>query len=275
MRPRMSRIFYEGKYYDYPLQASNALRNLGVIEAVRCVGSYALAKVHPPKDQTNYENWLVARFGWRLYRRFFKTYTEKVWGVPVNQMPADWAAQRVKGLTLGKAIANALLPAAQPEGDHEPHRGVPVPEVRAGDDVGALPRPRRRARRRRPDGRAPRGRARHRRRRRRRDDQGPRRRPRRPSRGRGDLDDADARAGRRDRPAGARRRAGRGRGAALPGLPHRRARRAADGVVPGQLDLHPRRGRPGRAHPELRLVVALPRQGREGLPRPRVLRLRG
>ena len=110
MRPRMSRIFYDGKYYDYPLKASNALRNLGVVEAVRCVGSYAVAKVHPPKDQSNYENWLVARFGWRLYRHFFKTYTEKVWGVPVRDMPADWAAQRVKGLTLGKAIANALLP---------------------------------------------------------------------------------------------------------------------------------------------------------------------
>ena len=110
MRPRMSRIFYEGKYYDYPLKASNALKNLGVIEAVRCVGSYGWAKIRPPKDQSNYENWLVARFGWRLYRRFFKTYTEKVWGVPVNQMPADWAAQRVKGLSLGNAIVNALLP---------------------------------------------------------------------------------------------------------------------------------------------------------------------
>ena len=110
LRPRMSRIFYDGKYYDYPLKASNALRNLGVIEAVRCVGSYGWAKVHPPKDQSNYENWLVARFGWRLYRRFFKTYTEKVWGVPVNQMPADWAAQRVKGLSLGNAIKNSLLP---------------------------------------------------------------------------------------------------------------------------------------------------------------------
>jgi protoporphyrinogen oxidase len=110
LRPRMSRIFYDGKYYDYPLRASNALKNLGIVEAVRCVGSYGWAKVRPPKDQTNYENWLVARFGWRLYRRFFKTYTEKVWGVPVNQMPADWAAQRVKGLSLGNAIANALLP---------------------------------------------------------------------------------------------------------------------------------------------------------------------
>jgi protoporphyrinogen oxidase len=110
LRPRMSRIFYDGKYYDYPLRASNALRNLGVVEAARCVGSYAWARVHPPKDQGNYEGWLVARFGWRLYRRFFKTYTEKVWGVPVNQMPADWAAQRVKSLSLGNAIANALRP---------------------------------------------------------------------------------------------------------------------------------------------------------------------
>jgi protoporphyrinogen oxidase len=110
MRPRMSRIYYEGKFYDYPLKGMNALRNLGIIEAVRCVLSYAWARVRPPKDQTNYEGWLVARFGTRLYRHFFKTYTEKVWGVPVNQMPADWAAQRVKSLSLGNAIVNALLP---------------------------------------------------------------------------------------------------------------------------------------------------------------------
>jgi protoporphyrinogen oxidase len=110
LRPRMSRIYYDGKYYDYPLRAFNALRNLGIFEAVACVASYGRAKLRPPKDQSNYENWLVARFGWRLYRRFFKTYTEKVWGVPVNQMPADWAAQRVKGLSLGNAIRNALLP---------------------------------------------------------------------------------------------------------------------------------------------------------------------
>ena len=110
MRPRKSRIFYNGKYFDYPLKASNALKNLGIVEAVLCVLSYAAAKVRPPKDQTNYEGWLVARFGWRLYRTFFKTYTEKLWGVPVSEMPADWAAQRVKGLSLGNAIWNALLP---------------------------------------------------------------------------------------------------------------------------------------------------------------------
>src|SRR2546421_2227364 len=110
LRPRMSRIYYDGKYFDYPLKASNALKNLGIVEAVLCVLSYLWARVRPPKDQTNYEGWLVARFGWRLYRTFFKTYTEKVWGVPVSDMPADWAAQRVKGLSLGNAIVNALLP---------------------------------------------------------------------------------------------------------------------------------------------------------------------
>ena len=110
LRPRMSRIFFDGKYYDYPLKASNALKNLGIIESVLSVLSYFWARIRPPKDQSNYENWLVARFGWRLYRRFFKTYTEKVWGVPVSEMPADWAAQRVKGLSLGNAIINALTP---------------------------------------------------------------------------------------------------------------------------------------------------------------------
>ncbi|HUZ09795.1 MAG TPA: NAD(P)/FAD-dependent oxidoreductase [Acidimicrobiales bacterium] len=110
MRPRMSRIFYKGKYYDYPLRALNALRNLGLVEAVLCGLSYARARIRPPKDQTNYEGWLVARFGWRLYRTFFKTYTEKVWGVPVSEMPADWAAQRVKNLNLGRAVLNALMP---------------------------------------------------------------------------------------------------------------------------------------------------------------------
>jgi protoporphyrinogen oxidase len=110
MRPRMSRILYRGKFYDYPLRAVNALRNLGIIEAVRCVMSYAWARVHPPKDQEMYEGWLAARFGWRLYNHFFKTYTEKVWGHSPSEMPADWAAQRVKNLSLMSAIMNSLLP---------------------------------------------------------------------------------------------------------------------------------------------------------------------
>jgi protoporphyrinogen oxidase len=110
LRPRMSRIFYEGKYYDYPLKAMNALRNLGLWESILCGFSYVRARLRPPKDQSNYEDWLVARFGWRLYRTFFKTYTERVWGVEVAQMPSDWAAQRIKNLDLGKAVINALRP---------------------------------------------------------------------------------------------------------------------------------------------------------------------
>jgi protoporphyrinogen oxidase len=110
LRPRMSRILYRGKFYDYPLKAMNALRNLGVVEAARCVLSYLWARVRPPKDQDMYEAWLVARFGRRLYNHFFKTYTEKVWGHPPSEMPADWAAQRVKNLSLLSAIVNALMP---------------------------------------------------------------------------------------------------------------------------------------------------------------------
>ncbi len=110
LRPRMSRIFYDGKYYDYPLRAANALRNLGLWESFLCGASYLRARLRPPRDQSNYEGWLVARFGWRLYRTFFKTYTEKVWGVPVHEMPSDWAAQRIKNLDLGKAVLNALTP---------------------------------------------------------------------------------------------------------------------------------------------------------------------
>jgi protoporphyrinogen oxidase len=110
LRPRMSRIFYDGKFYDYPLKASNALRNLGIIEAVRCVLSYVWVRIRPPKDQTTFEGWTASRFGWRLYRIFFKTYTEKVWGVPADQIQADWAAQRIKNLSLFKAVMNALLP---------------------------------------------------------------------------------------------------------------------------------------------------------------------
>ena len=110
LRPRQSRILYQGKFYDYPLKAMNALRNLGVIEALRCVLSYLWVRVRPPKDQDMYEGWLASRFGWRLYRHFFLTYTERVWGHPPSEMPADWAAQRIKNLSLLTAIVNAVLP---------------------------------------------------------------------------------------------------------------------------------------------------------------------
>ncbi|MFQ1003390.1 NAD(P)/FAD-dependent oxidoreductase [Modestobacter sp. SSW1-42] len=110
LRPRMSRIFYDGKLYDYPLKASNALRNLGPVEALRSVGSYLKAKVSPPTNQDTLEGWIVARFGQRLYEHFFKTYNEKLWGVSVDKLPADWAAQRIKNLSLTSAVINALTP---------------------------------------------------------------------------------------------------------------------------------------------------------------------
>lgn len=110
LRPRMSRIYYNGVLFDYPLKAGNALRGLGVTEAVRCVASYLYAQVSPPKDQSHFEGWVAARFGWRLYSIFFKTYTEKVWGMPATELQADWAAQRIKNLSLLKAVTNAILP---------------------------------------------------------------------------------------------------------------------------------------------------------------------
>ncbi|NDH88445.1 MAG: FAD-binding protein, partial [Actinobacteria bacterium] len=110
LRPRMSRIFYRGRFYDYPLRAFNALRNLGVLEAVRCVLSYLWVRIRPPKDLTTFEGYIASKFGWRLYGIFFKTYTEKVWGVPADQIQADWAAQRVKNLDLLRAIVNSLAP---------------------------------------------------------------------------------------------------------------------------------------------------------------------
>ncbi len=110
LRPRMSRIYYKGKFYDYPLKAFNALRNLGIVEAVRCVLSYAWVRLNPPEDLSTFEGFVASRFGWRLYRIFFKTYTEKVWGVPADELQADFAAQRIKDLSLFKAIWNAVTP---------------------------------------------------------------------------------------------------------------------------------------------------------------------
>jgi protoporphyrinogen oxidase len=109
-RPRKSRIYYDEKFITYPLVPMNALRSLGFLEAVRCVGSYIWVRIHPPKDQTNLEGFYAARFGWRLYRIFFKTYTEKLWGVPVSDIQSDWGAQRVKNLSLFRAVWEAMKP---------------------------------------------------------------------------------------------------------------------------------------------------------------------
>ena len=105
--PRLSRIVYRGKYFDYPLKAFNALRGLGVWEACRIVASYISAHLRPSAVEENLEQWVTNRFGARLYNIFFKTYTEKVWGIPCTEIRAEWAAQRIQGLSLAKAIVSA------------------------------------------------------------------------------------------------------------------------------------------------------------------------
>ncbi len=107
-RPRMSRIYYEGKFYSYPLRAFEALGNLGVLRSSLCMLSYLKGKALPRKTVRSFEDWVVNQFGWKLYSIFFKTYTEKVWGMPCDEMSADWAAQRIKGLSLGKAVLDGL-----------------------------------------------------------------------------------------------------------------------------------------------------------------------
>ncbi|MCC6927935.1 MAG: NAD(P)/FAD-dependent oxidoreductase [Gemmatimonadaceae bacterium] len=105
--PRLSRIHYIGKYFDYPLKAKNALFGLGIWETVRCVASYVKWHFQPYPVEENLEQWVTNRFGKRLFEIFFKTYTEKVWGIPCHEIRAEWAAQRIQGLSLAKAILNA------------------------------------------------------------------------------------------------------------------------------------------------------------------------
>src|SRR5688500_13738625 len=105
--PRQSRIHYQGKYFDYPLKASNALSGLGLWQAVMILQSYVRAKIWPNPVEENFEQWVSNRFGKRLYNIFFKAYTEKVWGIPCTEIRAEWAAQRIQNLSLAKAILNA------------------------------------------------------------------------------------------------------------------------------------------------------------------------
>jgi len=104
LRPRSSRIYYQGKFYDYPIKVLNALKNLGPIEAVRCMLSFLWVRIRPPKDLSTLEGYIASNYGWRLYEHFFKTYSTKVWGVPPSEMSADWGAQRIKGMSLWDAV---------------------------------------------------------------------------------------------------------------------------------------------------------------------------
>ncbi len=112
-RPRSSRIFYGGKFFTYPLKAFEALTKLGVFKSTLCVLSWLKARLFPVRNPSNFEDWVSNQFGKRLFNTFFKSYTEKVWGMSCKEISADWAAQRIKGLSLGSAIKNALLPQRQ------------------------------------------------------------------------------------------------------------------------------------------------------------------
>jgi len=106
--PRQSRIYYRGRFFAYPLRIFNALSNIGVYESSRIMLSYLKWRVRPSKVEDNFEEWVINRFGGRLYMHFFRSYTQKVWGIPPQQIRADWAAQRIKNLSLAKAIWNAI-----------------------------------------------------------------------------------------------------------------------------------------------------------------------
>ncbi len=109
-RPRVSRILYEGQFYSYPLRPFEALTKLGLVESTRCMASYLNARMRPDRNPKSFEGWVSNQFGRRLFQIFFKTYTEKVWGISCKEISADWAAQRIRGLSLAKAIKNGLFP---------------------------------------------------------------------------------------------------------------------------------------------------------------------
>jgi protoporphyrinogen oxidase len=108
-RPRSSRIFYNNRFFSYPLKAGEALRKLGIFESSRCMLSYFKSRLFPFKNPKSFEDWVSNQFGKRLFDIFFKTYTEKVWGMSCKEISADWAAQRIKGLSLWSAVKNAIF----------------------------------------------------------------------------------------------------------------------------------------------------------------------
>ncbi|MBA3027986.1 MAG: FAD-dependent oxidoreductase [Desulfobacteraceae bacterium] len=106
---RLSRIYYRKTFFDYPLKAFNALKGLGMLEATYCVLSYLKAKVLPEKDESTFEAWVSNRFGYRLFTIFFKSYSEKLWGISCKELDAEFAAQRIKKLSLFEAIKSAVF----------------------------------------------------------------------------------------------------------------------------------------------------------------------
>ncbi len=143
-RRRKSRIYYNGRFFAYPLRATNALLNLGLFTSTACVLSYVKALLLPHKNPTNFEQFMCNRFGRRLYAIFFKSYTEKVWGLPCSAISADWAAQRIKDFSLRAAIRDALLGQASKavhttliDAFHYPRHGCGMMWERMGEKITA------------------------------------------------------------------------------------------------------------------------------------------
>lgn len=109
IRPRLSRIYYNNKFFNYPLKPVNALVGLGIFKSMEILNSFVAIRVKPYSREDTFEQWVSNRFGKKLYQIFFKTYTEKVWGMPCENIKAEWAAQRIKGLSLTSVVKAALL----------------------------------------------------------------------------------------------------------------------------------------------------------------------
>jgi len=112
MVSRLTRIFYKKRFFYYPLRALNAFFKLGPLESARCFFSYVFERcgILEKRDQSGFEGWVISRFGSRLYEIFFKTYSEKLWGISCSDLDADFAAQRIKNFSLGAAIKSLLVP---------------------------------------------------------------------------------------------------------------------------------------------------------------------
>ena len=106
---RQTRIYYKNRFFDYPLKVGNVLSNLGIFQIAGILISYALVRVNPPKETNTFEEWVVAKFGRKLFNIFFKTYTEKLWGIPCSKIDAQWASQRIKKLSLWEAVKAAFI----------------------------------------------------------------------------------------------------------------------------------------------------------------------
>src|SRR3712207_5543722 len=109
LRPRMSRIYWNGRFLDYPLRGPDVIRKLGAVQLSRVIGSYLLARTRRRGNEQSFEEWVSNRFGDRLFDLFFRSYTEKVWGVPTSEIRAEWAAQRIKGLSFTSAAKAAFF----------------------------------------------------------------------------------------------------------------------------------------------------------------------